>query len=1451
MSLEALIEGRPYGGPLRVAPTDIAGYIRLEQCEQFLKLQLHSRNAGSGFLEEADVAPRGLSSLLSGIGSDFESLVIEELKQHIPVIDFSLQRSTATDNLELVRIAHEIKPGERLALTQPRLSVTLDGWSLRGDIDLLIVERESERTRLLLLDMKSSSTSRIEHRIQIAIYRAMLGELLGTSGVDASAIAMGILYRGSTHPETLSEEEQEKDRIDLEAAKKLGISEARLDLVADPVLYEDVISDLLFANRSVARLVSEKPLRETAYQLTSICDGCFFNEFCLRQAYETDDLSLLPFVGLDSKQALQRSGIASTAQLAALMSPAKMNLSGEERTILAPVAEHEEVCRELGADRAIGGRLQELVSRARRYRRAFGEEISERNEIAGAGYGSLPYSAEDHDPNLVRVYIDVQRDHLVDRLYLAGALVQANEKGVPVETRRRSVVRMTEEPPATDEIERMLLLDFLSDLLNAVIELAVPNEDGELKAPIHLIFYDRSGLQAILQALGRHAETVLGSTALYDFMTQLPAFDSPLISLLSDEIRALKNYPILAPSIFAVARFLGFDWDGDRELTTVFRSHVFDDIRPYVTEEGEEPERWFTGRARFSSDIPLEYAYNAWGRLPADAGSEAPKHSFERASRDDLMAFAERRLAALETITADFKGNNRSYKTPFNLGEIALFDSGEATIATAIDQFIVTERHVAITGWKSERQAMPEQRMLDGVSLVVRYLESDQLPGIADGNREHGVKSARRNEMYEELKLANPEEEKPRLSKEQNAEVRWNHVDTEYRFEIAHPGGSERIERLLGVSQLRVGDRISIAERWSVDTRLPVEEQTRFQTTAKQLLYGDRAEIVGFDRELNADGAVRRVLARLKMVFGQFSGEPGFVFSGRPRVFEEGATYTIEPDPNDVMLSRGRKLARALQEGSVNALVERLGSDIPCVNWPVEAAQGQARFLAGIHAWIETGGLHSFEKSKQRFIGELGDAPTVLVQGPPGTGKSYTTAFAIWARIQGALAAGIPLRTMISCKTHAATAVLLRNIAGVQRDLKLLSTRHRALFSTFFDERLLDVPVYRFDGRESEYPGIRPIYSKGHAANEGTKATDILMARDHLVVGMTPGGNWRLISDRWKDLFANRFIQLVVLDEASQMGLPEAIMATLTLDLEGQLIVVGDQRQMPPIVQHDWANEARRAFKQFAAFESLYLALDRRVDDEHKIKFTESFRLHRDMAEFLRREIYQQDRIPYFSRKIATISSPIGAQALVEAALGPEPLSIILHDEQASQTSNRFEETLVGWLVGGLDSIEGIDPAKDVGVVVPHRSQRSALQERIPFLTSRDPLTGEVVRSAVDTVERFQGDERRVIVVSLTESDPTFIRSTSEFLLDPRRLTVALSRAKEKMIVIASRSVFELIATDETTFANAGLWKNFLKRTCTQLNWSGEIDGKHVDVWANPPLIDTNEESTYKSSMRV
>ena len=109
----------------------------------------------------------------------------------------------------------------------------------------------------------------------------------------------------------------------------------------------------------------------------------------------------------------------------------------------------------------------------------------------------------------------------------------------------------------------------------------------------------------------------------------------------------------------------------------------------------------------------------------------------------------------------------------------------------------------------------------------------------------------------------------------------------------------------------------------------------------------------------------------------------------------------------------------------------------------------------------------------------------------------------------------------------------------------------------------------------------------------------------------------------------------------------------------------------------------------------------------------------------------------------------------------------------------------------GLDAVDGL------GIVVPHRAQRAALQQSFPELCIIDPTSGLPVRSAIDTVERFQGGERTVIMVSATESDRAYLLASSEFLLDPRRLTVAVSRAKRKMILVASRSIFSLFSPDE------------------------------------------------------
>ncbi|HEY0069905.1 MAG TPA: ATP-binding protein [Chloroflexia bacterium] len=466
-----------------------------------------------------------------------------------------------------------------------------------------------------------------------------------------------------------------------------------------------------------------------------------------------------------------------------------------------------------------------------------------------------------------------------------------------------------------------------------------------------------------------------------------------------------------------------------------------------------------------------------------------------------------------------------------------------------------------------------------------------------------------------------------------------------------------------------------------------------------------------------------------------------------------------------------------------------------------------------------------------------GDTPVLLVQGPPGTGKSYSTAFAVFARMQGAMADERDFRVFVSCKTHAATDVLLENIKGVQRHLTYVKEAHPDLFASYFDPRLVNVELFRVAPKQ-------PVEEVTNLGKDSAKEkgedwnADIIMRPRWCVAASTPGHIYQMVKSKGssKDLFGHYFCDLLVLDEASQMNIPEAIMAALPLKQDGQLIVVGDHRQMAPIVKHSWDNEPRRTFKQYKTYQSLFVALLEQDTPPPMIKFAESFRLHSAMAEFLRQEIYWKDGILYHSNKHEVLPYMELGDSFVAAVLSPEhPLVVVVHGETDSQTRNLFEQRLLAPVIEALadTALYALDEREGLGVVVPHRAQRADIQVRSPQLSARDPATGSIVLSAVDTVERFQGGERTVIVYSATESDRDYLLVSGKFLYDPNRFTVALSRAKQKMILVASSTVFSLFSPDEEAFANALLWKNLLRRTCTVKLWEGQQHGKNVTVWGN------------------
>ncbi len=432
--------------------------------------------------------------------------------------------------------------------------------------------------------------------------------------------------------------------------------------------------------------------------------------------------------------------------------------------------------------------------------------------------------------------------------------------------------------------------------------------------------------------------------------------------------------------------------------------------------------------------------------------------------------------------------------------------------------------------------------------------------------------------------------------------------------------------------------------------------------------------------------------------------------------------------------------------------------------------------------------------------------PVRLVQGPPGSGKSRTLGLAVVARLIAAAAEGRPLRVAVTAKTHSAVQVALDSIARA--------------WSAWIDGdsdvslALADLPIVKLGGSAAALRGSGVRWAEPRKAPKELRA----LLDGAAVVGGTPGGLSALLEttkrkQRWSGLF-----DLLLIDEASQMSLPEGLLAASTLHEQGQLIVVGDHRQMPPIITHSW-EQAVGSLAQWAPNRSLFKWLL----DAHApvVALDESFRLHREHAAFLQQAVYHADGIHFHSRRTDLLPPHTFADPFVNAVLQWDaPLIVVEHAERTSCQANELEAVLVAELVRASQEL-GLDPRDGVGVVVPHRAQKAALRARLPELATAD---------SIDTVERFQGGERDMIVVACTASDPDYVMAEAEFLLDPQRLNVALSRARKKLIVVAAATVFGALPIDLPIFERAGLWKRLRAHVAPYPLWRGTLHGVEVRV---------------------
>jgi len=147
---------------------------------------------------------------------------------------------------------------------------------------------------------------------------------------------------------------------------------------------------------------------------------------------------------------------------------------------------------------------------------------------------------------------------------------------------------------------------------------------------------------------------------------------------------------------------------------------------------------------------------------------------------------------------------------------------------------------------------------------------------------------------------------------------------------------------------------------------------------------------------------------------------------------------------------------------------------------------------------------------------------------------------------------------------------------------------------------------------------------------------------------------------------------------------------------------------------------------------------------------------------------------------------------LYEAILAPDrPCVAVSYDDGRNGQANAFEAALVAGTVlthraSHMQQSHTQNTAFDesafwteiIGIVTPHRAQRAAVVTLLQKALKSEAVPAHLIDDAVDTVERFQGGERALILVSFGLGDPDLIQHAEGFLFQKERINVAVTRAK-------------------------------------------------------------------------
>lgn len=350
-----------------------------------------------------------------------------------------------------------------------------------------------------------------------------------------------------------------------------------------------------------------------------------------------------------------------------------------------------------------------------------------------------------------------------------------------------------------------------------------------------------------------------------------------------------------------------------------------------------------------------------------------------------------------------------------------------------------------------------------------------------------------------------------------------------------------------------------------------------------------------------------------------------------------------------------------------------------------------------------------------------------LVQGPPGTGKTHVLAEVVRRLVERGE------RVLITGPTHRAIGHALDACRKV----------------TPADIRVAKI-------------GPQMCATGTYQSFETYAQSGLIDSAEPHIIGATPFALWSPHTGLREAMF-----DTVVIDEASQVTVMVAVMAMLHGE---RWLFFGDDCQLPPVVLVDDGRPARER--------SIFSLLKNHGFDT---MLEETWRLNAELSDWPSATFYRNRLVCRHDRRLElsppsrhpALATPASAVLLVCGGDG----STVRSDQEA-QTTAGVVRSLVG---------SGVAPA-DIGVVTPFRAQASRVRQILSIPVAGTGLNFQVV---VDTVERFQGQEREVIVITLAASKPEWVRRMAGFLFQRERWNVAVTRARRKLVVIASEGLLE------------------------------------------------------------